>query len=162
MKTTVNRMIRNTTVKRRAPDLGARGLNILQFIAAPVLRETCHLTLGAAALAAVLLAAPAHAGLIAYDGFNYPAGSGLSTVGSGGGTGWSGAWGNNDWEVATTGLTYTNGGIYGGSSSYAASTSGGWSGVKPLPPSWSKQPAIPALPSATYSLCLAEIRLDRA
>ena len=40
--------------------------------------------------------------------------------------------------------------------------SGGWSGVKPLPPSWNKQPAIPALPSATYSLCVAEFRLDLA
>lgn len=38
--------------------------------------------------------------------------------------------------------------------------SGGWSGVKPLPPAWKKQPAIPELPNATYSLCVTEFRLN--
>ena len=38
--------------------------------------------------------------------------------------------------------------------------SGGWSGVKPLPPEWRKQPAIPELPNAAYALCVAEFRLE--
>jgi hypothetical protein len=37
---------------------------------------------------------------------------------------------------------------------------GGWQGVKPLPPDWQKTPALPHLPAATYSLCVAEFAIE--
>jgi hypothetical protein len=62
---------------------------------------------------AILIAAiPAslQADLVAYDGFNYTAGS---LPGNSGGTGWSNAWSAGQWGsagVAETGLTYASGG----------------------------------------------------
>jgi hypothetical protein len=65
------------------------------------------LTLGAS-LAAVI---PAHAQLIASDGFNYTPGSGVLATEGTGGTGWSGSWTDkgNLTTIASGSLSYTDG-----------------------------------------------------
>jgi hypothetical protein len=53
----------------------------------------------------MLVCGQSHATLIAYEGFDYDAGS---LDGQNGGSGWDGAWGSGDWTVSATGLSYTD------------------------------------------------------
>ena len=80
------------------------------------------------ALVSCLLAAPAGASLIAYEGFDYAAGASLN--GLNGGSGWSNAWsaGNPLAFIATPGLDFTGLGTTGGAATATA---------KPNPPSGS-------------------------
>lgn len=59
-----------------------------------------------AILSVAFLATPkADANLIAYEGFDYTAGS-LDNLN--GGSGWDGAWGTGNWTVSANGLSYTD------------------------------------------------------
>jgi hypothetical protein len=48
----------------------------------------------------------------------------------------------------------------GSDGGFALFCSGGWTGVKPLPSAWRKNPAIPELSPASYSLCVAEFKFE--